>query len=386
MTQSALLPNAVVNLRDLGADGCGKNDCSAAFVRAIAAAHAAGKTLYIPTGVYLVAETLRLPSDFRLYAEPTARIVFEGERRKHRGEYLLTNDNPEGGNRNISITGGVWDGNNSGPGNAKPDIFDKDGYSGTVLNFAGVTGLYLSDMVLANSVTYNIRMARVENFTIENIDFVSDRFGCNQDGLHFNGEVRHGTVKNIRALSLGQTNDDLIALNADDSMERVENFGMVRGAIEDIVFENLFAEDCHTIIRMLSVTAPIRNITLRNIYGGYRCYAVNLDGARYCRTPLFGEAEFPDGVGVIENVTVENMTCRPTKSGDGPAVCLESVAENLTFRSFRFLGSAEHGPALYARNLVDTELIFDGNTELLKTKSDRAEIKDFSDLTVRRIR
>lgn len=131
--------------------------------------------------------------------------------------------------RTIAIFGGVWDGNNTAANNAKPDLFDKNGYSGAVLNFSGVEQLKLSGLAVANSVTYNIRMTRIENFSIEDIDFVSDAFGQNQDGLHFGGEIRNGRVKNIRALSNGQTNDDLIALNADDSVERVENLDLVRG-------------------------------------------------------------------------------------------------------------------------------------------------------------
>ena len=136
---------------------------------------------------------------------------------------------------------------------------------------------------MTNSVTYYVRMCRVHHFSIENIDFVSDTFGVNQDGLHIGGDVRHGTVRNIRALSYGQTNDDMIALNADDSIERVENFDLCRDTIEDISFENIFTECCHTIIRMLSVTAEIKNIRFKNIFGGFRCNAINADAARYSR-------------------------------------------------------------------------------------------------------
>lgn len=386
MHSSVYLPDTAIDVCAYGADNSGSDDSFAAFTRAIDAAHTAHKTLYIPTGLYKITETLRIPSDFRLYAEPTARIFLDGERKKQRGDFLLSNDDPVHGNVNIHIAGGVWDGNNRGAGNAKPDIFDKNGYSGAVLNFVGVKGLHLSDLTVANSVTYNIRMAKLENFTIENISFVSDEFGHNQDGLHFGGAVRHGVVRNIRALSKGQTNDDLLALNADDCIERVENLDLVRDGIEDLVVENLFAEDCHTIIRILSVTAPIRDIVIRGVYGGYRCYAVNLDGARYCRTPLFKEEDFPDGCGVIENVTVENMVCRPTTDKGLPAVCLESRAENFTIRNFRLLTDRHAAPALMARNLVSSELVTDTGTVVLNQKSDKAELAAFRELTVRSAR
>ena len=118
-------------------------------------------------------------------------------------------------------------------------------------------------------------------------------------------------MKNIRALTRGQTNDDMIALNADDCVQRVENFDLSRAAIEDITFENIYAENCYTVVRVLSVTAPIKNIIIKNVYAGYRNYVINADGARYCRTPLFNEKDYPSGVGCISNFVMENVVVHP---------------------------------------------------------------------------
>lgn len=383
MNDETLFDCSMINVCAFGADNSGICDSSDAFARAVDAAKKQQKTLYVPTGMYTVSKTIRIPSDFRLYADPTALIRLDGNRKKRRGDFLLSNDDPEHGNVNIHITGGVWDGNNQGIGNAKPDIFNKNGYSGAVLNFVGVKGLHLSDFTVANSVTYYIRMARLENFIIKNISFVSDEFGHNQDGLHFGGAVRHGVVRNIRALSCGQTNDDLIALNADDSIERVENLDLVRDGIEDLLIENLFAENCHTIIRLLSVTAPIRNIVIRNVYGGYRGYAINLDAARYCKTPLFKEEDIPNGCGVIENVCIEHMICRPMTDTGRPAVCMESCVEDFSIRDFKLLNDEYTVPALVAKNLVSSELITDADSVILNKKSDKAEIALFRELIVR---
>lgn len=378
-----------VNVYDFGADGTGVADSSEAFALAVLKAKNDKKTLYIPQGRFRIEHTIRIPSDFYIYAEPNARIYLGGERKKQKGDFLLTNDDHENGNVNIHIEGGIWDGNNKGAGNAKPDIFDKNGYSGTVLNFCSVKGLCLKDMVVANSVTYNIRMAKLENFYIDNIAFLSDVPGHNQDGLHFNGEVRHGIARNIRALSYGQTNDDLIAINADDSMERVENLGMVRGAVEDIVFENLYAENCHTIIRLLSVYSPIRNLTFRNVYGGYRCYAINLDGARYCRTPLFSEDEYPAGCGIIENVKIENMVCYPTSESGTPAVFFESLADNFVINNFSIISQSEASPnvtALHAANITETEITADVEKIVFTDKKQSQNTQNFSYLSVNHIK
>ena len=382
MTKCDLVPENGVNVLAFGADASGATDSSTAFAKAVEKANQKRLPVYIPTGLYILESTWLLPSDTVVLAEKTARIKLGGARRKTRGDFLLSNADTVKGNKNIAVFGGVWDGNNTSANNAKPDLFDKNGYSGAVLNFAGVENLTLSGLTVANSVTYNIRMTRIENFSIEDIDFVSDAFGQNQDGLHFGGGIRNGRVKNIRALSNGQTNDDLIALNADDSVERVENLDLVRGAIENITFENLFAENCHTVLRLLSVTAPIKNITIRNVYGGYRCYALNLDGARYCRTPLFAETDFPDGIGAIENVLVENMLCRETGTNGYPAICLESGAKNFRLKNFRLTREASGAPALIAKNLVRTSVTADGIVHMLEDKNERLELADFADLAV----
>lgn len=369
-------------LTDFGADRTGRADISDAFARAVSEA-AKGAELFIPAGRYKVSRTLLVPSNVTVTADPCARIFLDGEPKKHRGDYLLTNADHEHGNQNITIRGGVWDGNSAGKENKKPeDIFDPNGFSGTVLNFRNVRGLHLSELVVANAVGYHVRMASLSDFTIENISFLADHPGFTQDGLHFNGDVHRGTVRNIRALSYGLTTDDLIALNADDSMERIENFGMLRGEISDITFENLFAENAHTLIRLLSVDAPIRNITIRGVFGGFRCNAINADGARYCRTPLFDEKDFPDGCGRIENVVIENMICYPTEKNCREAICLESLADGLRLSDFHLLCDEFSVPALRARHLSDTVLLADGKKLLIEKADAEHILENFGELTV----
>lgn len=110
------------NIKNWGAVGDGITDDTAALQAAL---DSGAGTLYIPTGLYRVTTTLRIRSNTQLHAEATARIFLSGER-KHRGDFLLTNANHEAGDSNIEICGGVWDGGNRLPENAKPDIFDEN--------------------------------------------------------------------------------------------------------------------------------------------------------------------------------------------------------------------------------------------------------------------
>lgn len=380
-----------VSVKQFGAKGDGIADDTAAIQAAL---DSGALRVEIPTGLYRVTATLRVRSNTEIAAADTARIFLCGSTQKYRSDFLLTNMDHKAGNTDITITGGVWDGNHKGEGNEKPDIYDEIGYSGVVLNFSNVKGLHLQNLVIANSVTYNLRMCRIEDFTIENIGFLSDETGWNQDGLHFGGECRHGVVKNIRALSKGQTNDDMIALNADDYVLRVENRDKICGDIEDITFENIFAEDCHTIIRFLTDTSAIRNIRFKNIFGGYRCNAINADCGRYMRTPLFTEDERPNGVGRIENVTIENMTVYPTvgageeNAGLRSAIVLESHADGLAIEGFCLtnrMNLANPGGALWVRNLQNTMVVTDGELNAIHAKEDTLHKENFTSLRVNKM-
>ena len=373
------------SVTDFGAVGNGIADDYGAFQKAL---DSGAKEIYVPQGVYCISETLKIKSDTHIIAEKTAKIVMKSKIRRMRNQFLLSNSDTENGNKNIAITGGIWDGNNQAPENAKPDLFDKNGYSGALLNFVNVDGLTLCDMVIANSVTYYVRMSRLRNFEITDISLVSDKFGVNQDGLHFGGDVKHGVVKNLRALSRGQTNDDMIALNADDSIERVENLDLVRDSIEDITFENIYTDNCHTIIRMLSVTAKIKNIRFKNIYGGFRCNAINADGARYCRTPLFNDEEHPEGVGEISDIYIENFVCFPvfdlpgdfggTRVTPSEALRMEVSVDNFKISGFRYETERScECPALRVKNVTNQKIIVDTAEYILKEKDEELVVNSF---------
>jgi len=384
--------NVKKSVIEYGAYGDGVHDDFAAVQAAL---DSGAEEIYIPQGIYCISDTLKVHSNTRITADKTAKIVMKCKTRRQRNDFLLSNSDTAGGNKNITIVGGIWDGNNTAPENAKPDIFDKNGYSGAVLNFVNVDGLKLQDMVIANSVTYYVRMAKLRNFEIENIDFVSDKFGHNQDGLHFGGDVKHGIVRNIRALSYGQTNDDMVALNADDSIERVENLDLVRDDIEDITIENIYTESCHSIIRMLSITAAIRNIRIKNVYGGFRCYAINADAARYCRTPLFKDEDMPNGVGIIENIEIENFRCFPVPNMDSSsgmtggttqtALMMETKVDNFIIKNFEQI-TRDDAPkdfsAMKMRNVADINVCADGVEYHIKEKSDVLDIGNFTDIVI----
>lgn len=328
--------NNILNVRDFGTYGDGHADDSTAIQQALDLAEEKGGTVYIPAGTYRIGKTLYIGNDTTIRCDSGARLFVCEKRPKKRGDFLLSNRDIVNGNRNIAVYGGTWDGNFDGKNNNKPaDLFDPGAFSGSTLNFVNVKNLTLSGLAMRNSVVYYIRMAKLDGFVIRDISFASERPAYNQDGLHFAGKVRHGLIENITA-EPGQTNDDMIAFNADDSMVRLENHDLCCGAIEDITVRGVYAENCYTGFRMLSVNSPIRDIRMEDIYLGCRHFAVNMDGARHCRTPLIRDGEKSNGSGHIENVIIENMTVWTTETnGERALILSETELNNFRITGFR---------------------------------------------------
>lgn len=341
----------------------------------------AGGEIYLPEGNYRITRTLRIHSDTDLSLHRRARLFVDGDVPKHAGDFLLTN---AGGDKNIRIRGGVWDGNNQGQYNVRGELLDITGYSGVLLAFDRLTDLTIEDVTLANPAAYYTRFCRLDGFEINDVRFMSEERRSNQDGIHLCGGCRNGVVRHLLAITRGQTRDDMIALNADDCMDRVECHGTMRGDIENVLFEDVYAEDCATILRLLSVTANIRNITFRRIFGGYHTMAVNIDAARYCRTPLFRDANEPNGVGRIENVTIDTFHCRPLEE-NRTAVVLESQCRDLAIRNFSFDNAYPGTAALAARYIPGSRLTVDGAIHDLPGHDDEFRAAAFRDLTVTRI-
>lgn len=342
--------------------------------------------VHIPAGEYIVHEPLTVPSHKHIFADRNAHIVFVPERPMIWSDFLLTNDNMEDGNEDIWVDGGIWDGGFGHEFNVKPnEIFENDSSSGSCLNFINVKGLKLTNLTVKNSVVYFIRLGRVRDFEIRNIVFDAEKRSWNQDGVHFSGFCHDGIVDHVTALN-GETNDDLIALNADDSVQRLENRALMCGPIENIVIRNVYAENCYTAIRMASVNAPIRHIRIENVYTGCRVYAVNMDAARYCRTPLFQEASAPNGVGYIKDVTIDNFTAFFTDEAKNrdTLLCLEEHCKGFTITNFRRpkeLDRMSEVPTIAAKNLTRQKIEIDGNETLLTRKEDRLiHAGDFSTL------
>ncbi len=211
---------------------------------------------------------------------------------------------------NICIDGGIWDMNHNEQlpnpyhfadenGETWYDKAKKIGYSsetatvpsalytGMCMRFCRVKRLIIKNLTVKNPVTYGIQVYCTEDFDIRNILFDYTEGSpklWNMDGVHVEGYCKNGTIENLK----GACHDDLVAVTSDDGLY---------GPVENIVINNLFAEGCHSAVRLLSHGIPVKNVKISNIYGSYYTYCIGITKYRG------GDEER----GNIKNIIIENV-------------------------------------------------------------------------------
>lgn len=169
---------------------------------------------------------------------------------------------------NIALSGGIWDCNNREqlPNPEQSGVYEPHGYTGDGMLFYGVENLTITDLTLQDPVHYGITLDRVSYFTIENITFdyrTCNPIFLNMDGIHCNGNCHFGHIRNLQ----GACYDDLVALNAHEGS---------KGPITNISIDGVYATDCHSAARLLTVSDTMQNIHISNVYGTYYCYCLGL--------------------------------------------------------------------------------------------------------------
>jgi hypothetical protein len=263
----------------------------------------AGRTrVYLPPPPvrYLIGRPLRIHSNQTLLLDRFTVI-----RLKDLSDCLMiTNDDYTRGNENIALVGGVWDMNNLGQslsdyqktGNWK-GAYNPSRYLGVLMRFDRVKNLTLRGLTLKDPVTFSTQLGNLDQFTVEDITFDHNLKRTNMDGIHVHGNSRLGRIANLK----GATNDDMVALNADDG----GGFEMARGPIEDVAVDGIWAKDGYTAVRLLSAGSPLRRIQIANVFGTYRYNAVSLTNHRV----------HPGSESTFEDISLRGLFC--SKSGMG---------------------------------------------------------------------
>lgn len=213
-----------------------------------------------PKVCYLISRPLRIHSNQSLVLDRFCHIKLMANSNCR----MLVNAESE--NSNIEVIGGIWDLNNLEQGK-NPFLFpheDFPDYDGFSIYFNKVKNLRLAHITMKDPVTFAITLEHVEQFTVEDITFdfnYGNPYAVNMDGVHLNGGCKFGVIRNLK----GTCYDDLVALNSPEGDP---------APISDIEIDGIFAENCHSAIRMHSWEYNVENISISHIYGTYYQYCI----------------------------------------------------------------------------------------------------------------
>ena len=263
-----------------------------------------------PKVCYVISKTLKIHSNQTLKLPRFATIKLADKANCE----MIENADFENFNSNICIEGGIWDMNHNNqwpnpyhfPDDNGKYYFDKLGanhrdmsifstissfirgvYSGMCMRFCRIKNFTLKNLTIKNPVVYGAQLGYIEDFTVEDIIFDYTEGSpklWNMDGIHVEGYCKNGLITNLK----GATHDDLVALTADDGLY---------GPIDNVVIDGIYAYGAHSAVRLLSHGYPVKNVTIKNVFGSYYVYCIGL-------TKYHGPAEER---GFMENIIIENV-------------------------------------------------------------------------------
>ena len=299
--------------------------------------------LPVPAKNYLISKTLKIHSNQQLLL-PRYAVIRMADKSNC---YMMANADPENGNCNFTVEGGIWDYNNQGQG---PNPFhyphpEHPDYIGFMFFFHNVKNFRFAHMTMKDPINFCLTLDKASYFTVEDITFdfnYGNPWAENMDGVHLDGNCHYGVIRNLK----GACYDDLVALNSDEGSN---------GPITHIEVDGIFCEGCHSAVRLLTRLNRVEHIHIHNIHGSFYQYCVGftdldksipgeyigyfnnilLENFHISKAPRIhihhkdGMGHFPmlwfeDGV-TTKNITIRNV-CRQERVNDIPLVAVEKTA------------------------------------------------------------
>jgi hypothetical protein len=324
--------------------------------------------------------------------------------RNHSDKSIFINASQSFGARkdsNIVISGGIWNGNYYNPEIPQGAQSKGDSITGLVgcFRFYGVDNLIVRDAILYKPATYALAAANVTHILYENIIVdVGPNPLINNDGVHIDGNSQYGVIRHC----IINTHDDGVGLNADDlylfwyngKNDRKGGTGKglfyseaAAGPISDILIEDITFNSSLFGIRILSGRSRVDRITIRNIKGYTKGYAVVIDN--YQHNPERLTWEGPGNIGTV-NIEDFDMSIYPGPENMPNESCINVTAnvEQLILKNIKRKHFSAQEPAIFIRgkNTVIGSLDLDGyysldttgNSEISHILVDGASINQLS--------
>ena len=265
----------------------------------------------------------------------------------HVDQPIIRNADPsliERKNHNIAFLGGSYNGNGAKQAHDVPG-------RGWVTGFAlfGVEQVTFRDVTITNATTFAVHMTNWERAVFENIDldnYTKEPKRQHQCGVQVSGPGRFLSMRNIR----GETQDDFIALNADDGhvdwnqageFVRNDSFGPYAsfGPITDVDIDGVQIDGAENAIRILSRQSRVDRVSIRNVQGHFSKYG------------FFLQPHWRSG-GDFGRITFENIDMRPLKPDYGPLPFVFFLAghfEQLTLRNIHSQMPVDSRPVIWVQ-------------------------------------
>ncbi len=304
--------------------------------------------------------------------------------RNHSDKSIITNANKSFTTRkdsNIVIIGGTWNGNYYNPEIPKGAQSKGDSINGVVacFRFYGVDNLIVRDAILYKPATYALAAANVTHVLYEDItvDVGPDPL-INNDGIHIDGNSQYGIIRHC----VLNTHDDAIGLNADDQYSYA--FGKkgvyskddfftadAAGPISDILIDDITINSQLFGIRILSGKSRVDRITIRNVKGYTKEYALVIDN--YQHNPSVVTWAGPGNIGTI-NVEDFDVAINPyekVRMSNRSCINVSTNVEQLILKNIKRKYFDTEEPTIYIKgeNTVIGSLEIDGYYSLDTTKS-----------------
>ena len=285
---------------------------------------------------------------------------------------------------NIVISGGIWNGNYYNPEIPRGAQSKGDRVNGLVacFRFYGVDNLIVRDAILYKPATYALAAANVTHVLYENIIVdVGPNPLINNDGLHIDGNSQYGVIRHC----IINTHDDGIGLNADDlylnwydkkdgSSEKSFYSEACAGPISDILIDDITFNSSLFGIRILSGNSRVDRITIRNIKGYTKGYAVVVDN--YQHNPAVVTWAGPGNIGTI-NIEDFDVAIHPGKENMPNESCINvsTNVEQLILKNIKRKFFATGEPTVYIRgeNTVIGSMEIDGYYSIDTTKQSKID-------------
>ena len=303
--------------------------------------------------------------------------------RNHSDKSILINASQSFGaekDSNIVISGGIWNGNYYNPEIPKGAQSKGDSIHGLVgcFRFYGVDNLIVRDAILYKPATYALAATNVTHVLYENIivDVGPDPL-INNDGLHIDGNSQYGVIRHC----ILNTHDDAIALNADDlylywfdrkggPSKDVFYKEQAAGPISDILIDDITLNSSLFGIRILSGKSRVDRITIRNIKGYTKGYAVVIDN--YQHDPKLITWAGPGNIGTI-NIEDFDVAIQPgkIKMPNESGINVSTNVEQLIIKNLKRNYFAAGEPTIFikGKKTVIGTLEIDGYYSLDTTKN-----------------